>query len=247
MKRWLYIGDVHGCREELEQLLERAAFEPAADRLALVGDLVDRGPDSPGVVRLCRQLAELHGAVVVRGNHEHAYVRYRHRLAEAGGARERVKMRFPESKQAIYDALEPADLDWLEELPWHAEVGGLLVVHAGVCPRRHRTRADLDTPRYRERLIRLRHVDAEGRQVALGAESAETHHWASAYDGRLGTIVYGHDPRDDVRFDEHAIGIDTSCCFGGRLTALVREEGGRTTEVSVPALATYSARRVIEE
>ncbi|MCX7809248.1 MAG: metallophosphoesterase, partial [Deltaproteobacteria bacterium] len=65
MQRTLFVGDVHGCREELELLLEKAGFS-SGDRLVFVGDLVNKGPDPKGVVQLARKL----GALSVLGNHD---------------------------------------------------------------------------------------------------------------------------------------------------------------------------------
>src|SRR5271154_6373727 len=71
MGRTIIVGDVHGCRAELEKLLERVAFA-TGDRLVFVGDLVARGPDSLGVLDVARQT----GAVIVRGNHEEKLVNW---------------------------------------------------------------------------------------------------------------------------------------------------------------------------
>ena len=71
MARTLVVGDVHGCLDELRDLLDAVHYS-SADRLVFVGDLVDRGPDSVGVVRLAQDL----GAVAVLGNHERKHLRY---------------------------------------------------------------------------------------------------------------------------------------------------------------------------
>src|SRR6185436_12949648 len=78
MPRRIFIGDIQGCREELEALLEKLRFDPVADVLCPVGDLVNRGPDSLGVLRLLKRL----GAASVLGNHE------LHLLQIAAGLRE---------------------------------------------------------------------------------------------------------------------------------------------------------------
>src|SRR5580693_7233947 len=72
MGRTVIVGDVHGCRRELEQILERVAFG-AGDRLISVGDLVARGPDSLGVLDIVRRT----GAIVVRGNHEQKLIAWK--------------------------------------------------------------------------------------------------------------------------------------------------------------------------
>src|SRR6202050_4188352 len=72
MGRTVIVGDVHGCRREVEQLLEKVAFA-AGDRLVFVGDLIARGPDSLGVLDIVRRT----GAIVVRGNHEQKLVAWK--------------------------------------------------------------------------------------------------------------------------------------------------------------------------
>ncbi|ROR34660.1 symmetrical bis(5'-nucleosyl)-tetraphosphatase [Inmirania thermothiophila] len=119
------VGDVQGCREALARILHRIGFDPSADRLWLVGDLVARGPDSAGVLRLMRDLGE--AAVCVLGNHD------LHLLALAEG------VRGPEPGDAL-DVLEAPDaaelLTWLHNRPLlhRDEALGLALVHAGVPP-----------------------------------------------------------------------------------------------------------------
>ena len=71
--RTLVIGDVHGCLDELRALLVRCSFDGASDRLVLLGDLLDRGPDPVGCVQFAREL----GAESVVGNHEETHLRFR--------------------------------------------------------------------------------------------------------------------------------------------------------------------------
>jgi bis(5'-nucleosyl)-tetraphosphatase (symmetrical) len=242
--RQIFVGDVHGCLDELRTLLERVRYTPGRDRLVFVGDLVDRGPESARTVRFVRTRAMEDGAVCVMGNHEMKYVRWRRRLAEVNGDPARVAMSFPDTKRAIYDELDEADHAWLASLLYFAVCGPYFVAHAGICPRRLRTRADLEHPRYAERLYRTRYLDDEGRAVDVSTPGAS--HWASGSDGRFGTVVYGHEPWYVVREDPHAIGIDTGCCFGGSLTAMV-VEGGERRFVEVPAGRAYAPRRDVDD
>ena len=137
--RRIIIGDVHGCLAELRDLLQRADYAKDRDQLFFVGDLVDRGPASTETVVFVRDLMERNRAVVVLGNHDEKYVRYRRRLAQAQGDPTRVEMRFPPAKQTVFATLRAADLDWLAQLPLYHRGDGFLVVHAGLCPRRHRS------------------------------------------------------------------------------------------------------------
>lgn len=121
--RTIIVGDVHGCRIELEALLDRIGFA-SGDRLVFVGDLVARGPDSLGVLDVVRRT----GAVVVRGNHEQKILDARAGLCELS-----------KLHRDVAKALRPVDWSILEssrlwlDLPEHE----LRVIHAGVDPRVH--------------------------------------------------------------------------------------------------------------
>jgi len=124
-KRTVIIGDVHGCRMELEALLDRIHFG-SGDRLVFVGDLIARGPDSLGVLDIARRT----GAVIVRGNHEQKLLDWR--LARRVGEEMALGRTHMEVARAMRDVdwtlLETSPL-WVD-LPEH----GGRVVHAGVLP-----------------------------------------------------------------------------------------------------------------
>ncbi len=148
------IGDIQGCCAELELLLEQTRFNPAQDRLWLVGDLVNRGPDSLGVLRLVKSMGE--AAVTVLGNHD------LHLLAVAEGVAE------PHRSDTLQEVLAAPDRD--ELLGWlrrqrllHAE-GDFVLVHAGLLPQwsayqaqqlAREVEAALSGERYREFLARM--------------------------------------------------------------------------------------------
>ena len=118
------IGDVQGCSEQLQQLIKCIRFNPQYDRLWFVGDLVNRGPDSLGVLRFVKNLAS--SASVVLGNHDLFL------LAAAAGV---VALR---PKDTIRDVLGSDDrdelIDWLRRRPFHYREGAFFMVHAGLLP-----------------------------------------------------------------------------------------------------------------
>lgn len=120
------VGDVQGCLEPLQALLEQARFDPASDELWLVGDVVNRGPDSLGVLRFVRSLGSR--ATVVLGNHD------LHLLAVAEGVRE---LRGADTLRPVLDAPDRAELlTWLRQQPlFHSDMAlGYCMVHAGIPP-----------------------------------------------------------------------------------------------------------------
>jgi bis(5'-nucleosyl)-tetraphosphatase (symmetrical) len=118
------IGDVQGCHDALQRLLDHIRFDPSGDRLWFVGDLVNRGPDSLGVLRYIRSLGS--SARIVLGNHDLFL------LAASEGV---VALR---PKDTIDDVLRADDrldlIDWLRHQPLHHREGPFFMVHAGLLP-----------------------------------------------------------------------------------------------------------------
>jgi bis(5'-nucleosyl)-tetraphosphatase (symmetrical) len=118
------IGDIQGCREEFRELLTLIGFSKAHDRLWLTGDLVNRGPDSLGVLREVRALGD--AARIVLGNHD------LHLLSVAAGY---ARTRRDDTLAPILDAPDRDDLlDWLARQPLAIAEDDMLMVHAGVLP-----------------------------------------------------------------------------------------------------------------
>lgn len=118
------VGDIQGCHGALQRLVERVAFDPAVDRLWVVGDLVNRGPESVQVLRFLRSLGD--AALVVLGNHD-LYL-----LMVAAGYKRR------EGDDTLYQVIEAPDRDellqWLARRPLVHVEGDYLMVHAGLLP-----------------------------------------------------------------------------------------------------------------
>lgn len=225
--RTIAIGDIHGCLQELQELLH--LIGAAQDRLVFVGDLVDRGPDSAGVVQLIRRL-EQHGSVLtVKGNHDDNAASWLLRSRKHKAAGTTIKPP-PAGRLAEWAGLTPEDVDWLEALPVVAEAApGWLAVHAGF--------EDRAMGRQKEdKCMRTRWIDAStGRMIQVGskddldAQPPNSVWWTERWRGS-DHVVYGHavhsltDPRVDTNEDGmECWGIDTGACFGGRLTALCLE------------------------
>jgi bis(5'-nucleosyl)-tetraphosphatase (symmetrical) len=221
--RRIFVGDVQGCREELERLLETLRFDPAADELQLVGDLVNRGPDSLGVLRLVRAI----GATSVLGNHD------LHLLRTAAGTRTLGK------SDTIQDVLAASDreelLAWLAALPFARAWGDVLLVHAGLHPEWSdpvRTLAGIDPyepdPRS-EFATRVRFCGPDGSRPKEDWPAPPPpyepwyEHWLAAHDGPR-TLVYGHWARAGLVVRDRVRGLDSGCVWGGSLSAWIVEE-----------------------
>jgi diadenosine tetraphosphatase ApaH/serine/threonine PP2A family protein phosphatase len=182
------------------------------------------------------------------GNHEIKYVKYARQLRE-GIAKQDKEVLISQAKQEIFQKLSEANIQWLACRPYHFQMDNLIIVHGGICPRRHKKLDDLGKKKYTERLYRLRWIGENGIMVpGLNYYDPSKHRpWADTYDGRFGVAVYGHNTFQTVRVSPYAFGIDTGCCFGGQLTALVQESSKPISFESVQARAVYYPRIELEE
>jgi hypothetical protein len=214
--RTLFIGDVHGCADELDALLKECGWQPG-ERVVLVGDLVAKGPDSAGVVRRAREL----GMIAVRGNHDEHVLRWHHGYAKPG------KKLKPEH-QRVLDTLTAADWEYLAALPLYLRFPELnvLAVHAGLVPG-----VALKEQR-REHLLNLRSISSNG---APSKRVSDGTPWASHWQGPE-LVLFGHDAVRGLQRHKHAFGLDSGCVYGGQLTAYVLPEG---RFYSVPARRSY--------
>ena len=230
MGRRIFVGDIQGCREELEQLLELLRFDPAADTLEPVGDVVNRGPDSLGTLRLLIRL----GAGGVLGNHDV------HLLRVAAGLRTQGRKDTLDEVMAAPDRREL--LDWLSARPFAKSFGDILLVHAGLHPSWGDpvTRlSGLDPLTEHPDLrfaVTVRWCTASG-EVPGGDEEppagAAFKPWFDLWPLRGGlTVVFGHWARRGLVLRPGFRGLDTGCVWGGRLSAWIAEED---RVVDVPA------------
>ena len=243
--RNIIVGDVHGMFDELIDLLN-AVNPETDDRVVFVGDLVDKGPDSPEVVTFLRSFAEDHDVVLVEGNHEDKHRRFRKNLRERPDTAREMADRAPELGE-ITTRLSLEDIEFLESaVPFHRiEEHNILVVHAGIpgnmdeFPQTLEEARSLGGKRKKKfsQILRTRHIHHEsGRMMMLGTEGPDDPFWAETHDGRFGHVVFGHEPfLDGVAHFEHATGIDTGAVFGGGLTAMIIEENGTRRFLTVPS------------
>ena len=193
MARDIIIGDVHGCFDELRELLDRLAATDE-DRLISVGDLVDRGPRSVEVWELFRARPN---TVVLMGNHERKHVR-----GVLTYAQEIVRVQFGE-RYAEFRA-------WAAGLPYWFETDDAMIVHGGF---------EDGVPLSQQRPDVLAGTTSGTRRLeSLYGER----YWTEVYSGEK-PIVFGHHVVGDQvqRWNDRVYGIDTGACHGGFLSALV--------------------------
>jgi protein phosphatase len=233
------IGDVHGCRAELEELLGDLGYElrrdeqgrpvdaehPAGRRTVFVGDLVDRGPDSPGVLRLVMGMVAAGHALCVPGNHENKLLR----------ALRGRNVQISHGLESTLAQLEAEDEDFRRQVEefcyglvshYVLDRGALVVAHAGL----KESLQGRSSGRVRDFAL---YGDTTGETDEFGLPVR--YPWATEYRGRA-TVLYGHTPVPTPEWINNTLCLDTGCVFGGRLTALRYPE---RELVSVAAKQTY--------
>jgi hypothetical protein len=216
------VGDVHGCLDELKDLLEKVWALKGRERTSVIfaGDLVNKGPYSAEVVAYARNLE---GAHCVRGNHDDYVIK----RGESGF-----------TAQPWEAKLTPEDHDYLRQLPFTIRLPWLnaMVVHAGIVPNK-----DLSEQRDFDMMMMRNVVDKDGEATAAAAggelkalaHENEGEAWAAVWDEMCRKkelsgetpapphIYFGHDAKRLLQRYEYATGLDTGCCYGKELTAVV--------------------------
>ncbi len=247
------IGDVHGCFDELIELVEKLGYaverdpeqaegdwsitpppgnatadgaESPARKLIFLGDLVDRGPKTPAVLRLAMRAVAEGKALCVPGNHDMKLVRaldgknvkIAHGLAQS---LQQLEAESPEFRRQVRDFLDSLVSHYV------LDDSRLVVAHAGL----REEMQGRGSGRVREFCL---YGETTGETDEFGLPIR--YNWAAEYRGRA-AVVYGHTPVPETEWLNGTINIDTGCVFGGKLTALRYPE---RELVSLPARATYA-------
>ncbi|WP_405515942.1 polynucleotide kinase-phosphatase [Streptomyces canus] len=207
------VGDIHGCALELESLLGKLGYtdgvHPEGRTAVFVGDLVDRGPDSPGVLRRVMSMVKSGNALCVPGNHENKYGRYLkgRKVQHTHGLAETI-----EQMESVSDEFRSEVREFIDGLVSHYVLDGgrLVVCHAGL-PEKYQGRT---SGRVRSHAL---YGDTTGETDEFGLPVR--YPWAEDYRGRA-AVVYGHTPVPEATWLNNTICLDTGAVFGGKLTAL---------------------------
>jgi protein phosphatase len=239
------IGDVHGCADELVELLARLGYEvrltgtgakrraittaPHGRRVIFVGDFVDRGPNSMDVLRIAMAMVGVGQALAVVGNHDDRFLRWLkgHDVKLSHGLQGTVAQYEAEGED-FHAAIRP----FLESLPYHLwlDDGALVVAHAGVKPEM----LGRTSPAVRSFCL---YGDTSGKLDSDGLPVR--FNWAADYRGSS-VVVYGHTPVEGAEWQGNTICVDTACVYGNKLAALRWPE---REIVTVPARETYAELR----
>ncbi|MFB6822239.1 polynucleotide kinase-phosphatase [Streptomyces virginiae] len=207
------VGDIHGCSSELETLLTKLGYEdgvhPEGRTAVFVGDLVDRGPDSPGVLRRVMGMVKSGNALCVPGNHENKLGRYLKgsKVQRTHGLAETIEQLEGEPEEFVQEVRE-----FIRGLVSHYVLDGgkLVVCHAGL-PEKYHGRT---SGRVRSHAL---YGETTGETDEFGLPVR--YPWAEDYRGKA-VVVYGHTPVPDTTWINNTICLDTGAVFGGRMTAL---------------------------
>lgn len=235
------VGDVHGCADELLELMaalgyqverQDAAFTvvpPDGRKLVFVGDLVDRGPGTPDVLRLAMTMVAAGQAFCVPGNHDIKLVKALkgREVQVTHGLAESLEQLEKETAEFRAQALK-----FLDDLVSHYvfDDGKLVVAHAGL----KESMQGRGSGKVRDFAL---YGETTGETDDFGLPVR--YNWSADYRGKA-LVVYGHTPVAEPLWLNGTVNIDTGCVFGGKLTALRYPE---REIVSVPAKATYYEAR----
>jgi len=209
MNKLIIYGDIHGCYDEFISL--RNQINPQKDDIEVcVGDIITKGKDS---IKTLDFIIE-HNIKSVLGNHEDKIIRYLNHQK----SNKKNPIVLDEDEQNIVNNLSIKHIEFLQNLPLFLQFGNITVVHGGL-----QNKMNLNNlgKRDKQKILRMRYLDKDENYLALDKEDKDSIFWADIYNGNQGFIVYGNHWSQEVRENKHALGIDTGCVYGNKLSAVV--------------------------
>jgi bis(5'-nucleosyl)-tetraphosphatase (symmetrical) len=209
MSRLIIYGDIHGCYDELTQL--RKKINPLKKDIEVcVGDVITRGKAS---IKTLRYL-QANNIKSVLGNHEDKIIRYlKHQKSLKINP-----IKLDDDEKNIVDNLNKQDIEFLQKMPLFMKFGEIVILHGGLQNYFHLEKISKKT---QAKILRMRFLDENGNFISLNQESKTSIFWADIYDGNQGFVVYGHQKFDKEKINKYALGIDTGCVYGKKLTASI--------------------------
>lgn len=222
MNELIIYGDIHGCYDEFISL--RNQINPQSNDIEIcVGDIVTKGKNS---IKTLDYIIE-NGIKSVLGNHEDKIIRY---LNHQKLNQENNPIKLDSDEQNIVNSLTQGHIDFLQKMPLYLKFGDVTIVHAGL---ENSMNLESLSKRNRQKILRIRYLDESLVYLTLGKENDKSIFWADVYDGNQGFVVYGHQPFDEVKKSEYALGIDTGCVYGNKLSAVVFDMNNTNLEYKI--------------
>lgn len=209
MKRLIIYGDIHGCLDEFSELRKMLEISKE-DEEVCVGDVISKGYNSLGVLDFLMQ----YDIKSVLGNHEDKFIRYfEHEKNEKTNP-----VKLTKDEKSILENLEDRHIKYLQKMPLFLRYGNITIIHGGI-----KNDTDLNdiSKRLKQQIIRLRYLDSEGNFVSIGKNDESSIFWSDAYDGHEGFVIFGHQHFWNIKQSKYAVGIDTGCVYGNKLSAVI--------------------------
>ncbi|MCR9203284.1 MAG: metallophosphoesterase [Halobacteriovoraceae bacterium] len=202
-ERTIIVGDVHGCFDELQELLDVCKFKPKRDRLIFLGDLINKGPHSKKVVRFVME----GGFESIVGNHERGFLRS---LEDP----RYFKKGFKKFYESFDNKKERSKvIEWIQSLPVFIEDEGFICVHGGLQP---------GVPLEKQKPEIVTRIRTWGGDPEV-LDNEEDPAWYELYKEEK-LVVFGHWAMRGLIERENVVGLDTGCVWGGSLSALILPE-----------------------
>ncbi|KAK6190096.1 hypothetical protein SNE40_002031 [Patella caerulea] len=219
------VGDIHGCCDELQEIVSEAQKEHGDTLFIFVGDMVNKGPKNVEVLDFISTLK----SYAVRGNHDEVVLRELAELKKDPSYELREKNKWMTS-------LRPEHVNYLNNLPYTISLPSLnsLIVHAGLIPGIPLEQLDYNNMTNMRNIITEDYFDGRGLVASTGIKDGVP--WASLWSGPE-HVYFGHDARRKLQQYPHATGLDTGCLYGGCLTGIFIN--GCKKMIQIPAKNVY--------
>lgn len=259
-RRLIFVGDIHGCKKELLTLLDKVVYDPEHDHIVSVGDIVNKGPDSAGVI----DFLMAQNASCVRGNHDDRIVLM---AKEHGSSAVRPNKQRPmssedldkakpsrEKERDLAKSLTKKQIAYLESFPLILRIGNIrgmgdiAVVHGGLVPGVPYDNQDPVS------IMNTRIIDFKTHVPSSKHKEKGCIAWYKLWNkyeklqsmksksAQHTTVIYGHDSKRGLKLNDYTKGLDSGCAGGGKLTALVLSYKGKSEVVQVDC-EDYSMRK----
>jgi hypothetical protein len=216
MARLIVYGDIHGCLDELIALRKKIEINPD-DIEVCAGDMITKGSNSVETLKYIRKK----NLFAVLGNQEEKILHY----IKKARARKKDLPKMDKDQKNILKNLSFKDIAFLEALPYFIRFEEYLIVHGGI-----QNSMDLDnlTLSEKSKITRMRYLDERGRFLPYGKETKKSTFWSDVYDGSKGFVLFGHNKFKEPKISPYAIGLDTGCVYGNRLSAIIIQDGKKS-------------------